>query len=108
MSAMMECINRMKKNAIDKKVDDEWIVNCTCAGVNIVVAQRAHDGVYVRYYESEWEAFVLLFGDDQASLKRFEEGDGDEKVNAEQTCLRSGVDNWVSEAALEARGVASA
>lgn len=23
MSAMMECINRMKKNAIDKKVDDE-------------------------------------------------------------------------------------
>lgn len=80
------------------------IVNCTCAGVNIVVAQRAHDGVYVRYYDSEWEAFVLLFGDDQASLKRFEEGDGDEKVNAEQICLRSGVDNSVSEeAALEAR-----
>lgn len=57
------------------------IVNCTCAGVNII--QRAHDGVYDKCHYSVWEALVLMLGGDRASLKRFDEGDGDEKVNAE-------------------------
>jgi hypothetical protein len=89
MSAMMECINRRRKNAINK-IDDERedVIGVRCGSKLYVcrcqyrVAQRADDGVYDRYHYSEGEALVLL-GDVRASLKRFDEGDGDEKVNAE-------------------------
>jgi hypothetical protein len=49
-------------------------------GVKIAIARKAHEGSNRSY--SDLEALALHAGY-RASLKRFDEGDGDEKVNAE-------------------------